>query len=118
VRRLALFIARVATRMMPTSRAEWAEAMRAEIHYIEHGALRFALGFLRVSLREGMNAMTAKTARRLNLTLAMMVASLMLASKWLFPRHATEALFGLMMVWCVPFSWLSAREARGRARSQ
>jgi hypothetical protein len=114
VSRLARFIARIAAWLMPPERAEWAEAMRAELEYVERGALGFALGFLRVSLRERTNAMTARTARRLNLALALVVAAAMLAAKWLFHAHAMEALYTMMLLWTAPYLWLSAREARGK----
>jgi hypothetical protein len=112
-RRLALWLARVAAWILPASRAEWAAAMEAELHYIDDDreALAWVIGYLAANVGERVKGMNPEKA---NLALAGVVAVLMLAAKWLFKGHGVDAILILLAAWSVPFGYLSYR-SRGAA---
>jgi hypothetical protein len=65
VRDFAVRLAAHAEKILPRSRADWANAMRNEVHYISgnHAALKWALGCLFVSYRERMRTMIDSNPR-------------------------------------------------------
>jgi hypothetical protein len=124
-REWALAIARVARWLLPRGRGEWAEAMEAELYYVDdEEAVRWALGYLVANSRERIRAMkiemTARQARRLNLALALVFAGLMLVVSYAM-KGSPEVwtVIGLLTaVWMVPFGYLSQREASGCGRAR
>lgn len=119
MRRLALALARLAAWLLPPARAEWAEAMRAELHYIDSDrrAVWFALGFLFAGLEERVNAMQTLdrcTADRLNIAVALLFAVLYLAGTWLLKgtRWLDPVQTWLLVSWLLPFGYLSACKRR------
>jgi hypothetical protein len=106
-------LARWGRRLLPESRAEWADAMEAELHYLEDRAVaRFAIGFVWTGLTEGMSAMTPCTAERLNIGISVVFAAAMLGSKFLWPHATVAALPMLLALWMIPFAYLSAKGRR------
>jgi hypothetical protein len=115
--RLALLIARLAVWILPRQRAEWGEAMRAELHHLdENAALRWALGALFASLKErAMTRIEPKIADRWNITFALIYAGALLIVTKLLKGHGSRdsVLMALTVVWMVPYFWLSAAGRRG-----
>jgi hypothetical protein len=115
MRRLAFRLARWAGRLLGHSRAEWAQAMEAELHYLDDSAaLRLAVGFVLLGIRERMDAMTPCTAERLNIALSMLFAVALLSWKLLSPQSAKELLPLALSVYLVPVAYLSAKARRRR----
>jgi hypothetical protein len=65
VRHFAVRLAAHAEKALPRSRADWASAMRNEVHHISgnHAAFKWALGCVFVSYRERMRTMIAGNPR-------------------------------------------------------
>jgi hypothetical protein len=114
MRRLAFLLARLACWLLPASRAEWSEAMVAELHYLDdYAAARFAVGFVVTGLAERMDSMTPCTAERLNIAVSIVFAAALLASKLFWPR-GVEGLALLLALWMIPFAYLSAKARKRR----
>jgi hypothetical protein len=114
MRRIAFLLARLARRLLPPLRAEWGEAMEAELHYLDdRAAARFAVGFLVTGLLERTDSMTPCTAERLNIAISIVFAGVLLAWKFLWPG-GLAALPLVLAGWMIPFAYLSAKARRRR----
>ncbi len=112
-RRFAFFLMRLAGWLMPDARAEWAEAMRSELHYVEQDrdAARWAFGYLLASVKERIKSMEnldQKTARKLNIRISILFALAMIVSSLIMSKKdAAIALCMLTAIWIVPYSYLA-----------
>jgi hypothetical protein len=113
MRRVALVLMRIAGWLMPASHAEWTEAMRAELHYLDdRRAVRWAIGCLTTGWSTRMEAVTMdrRAAKRLNVGMSMFFAAAMLLASFL--THSSVVLFGLMAAWSLPAAYLYSCERR------
>jgi hypothetical protein len=112
-RRLALLLVRLAGWLMPAARREWAEAMHAELHYLDddRAAVRWALGTVFASAQERMKAMSTRpslsprAANRWNIAISAIfaVAYLLVTYVLKHTQHDPNMAYVLCMVWIVPF---------------
>jgi hypothetical protein len=124
-RHLASWLARAAVRRLPRSRTEWAEALLAEVDHVDDAhVLRWALGYLLVTMKERLRAMhhemTARQARRLNIAGSAGVALIALVVSYVMPHspQLMTVLVALTVLWIVPFGYLSERETRACRRAR
>lgn len=123
-RRLAFTLARLATWLLPASRREWAEAMQAELHYVEdeRRAALWASGYLIASIKERVKSMAPihslepRRAAILNVAISIVFAVAMVLFSHLLKgtRHEGAAMPLLIALWVIPFSWLSVGCKRPR----
>ena len=116
---LAYTLARVAVWLLPTSRGEWAEAMQAELHYVENErqAATWALGYVMAGIKERVKSMVQghsmepRKERTFNIAISIVFGVVIVLFSYFFKgtRYDGTITSLLIALWIIPFSWLSTR---------